>query len=85
VREELNRNLIIAGVCAPISIACILIFRVLQFNLSVDTAAVGDVDSATKMGIAFGYLMLLGGAALFGVFAIVAGFRALRLWRRRDP
>ena len=85
MREDLNRNLIIAGVCAPVSIACILIFRVLQFNLSIDTAAVGEVDSATTMGIAFGYLMLLGGAVLFGIFAIVAAVRALRIWRRREP
>ncbi|HTX59164.1 MAG TPA: hypothetical protein VMH02_05750 [Verrucomicrobiae bacterium] len=81
-RSDFNRNAIVFSWTAPAAVICWLVFHALYWNLSVTAAAVGEIDAGTKMGIAFGYIAMVGGTAIFAVLALVAGTRALRIWLR---
>ena len=79
----LQRYTIIFAVAAPTSIVTWLIFHAVYVNLSLSEAAMGYVDPLTKMGIALGYLAMVGGTLVFAAIALWAGIKALGVWRGR--
>ena len=85
-RAEINRNLVIFAICAPSAAVIWLIFHGVYTGLTESAKAVGYVDSGTQMGIALGYVAMIGGTLVFAGLAAWSGFRALALWlgQRRD-
>ncbi len=81
-RAELQRNLIIAGCCAPIALLIYAIAHAAYTNLFETTQAMGSVDPATHVGLDLGYLTMIGGTAIFALLALIAVVRAWRVWRR---
>ncbi len=81
-RADLNRNLIICAWTAPAAVVIFLIFHAVYTNIFVTAKAVGQIDSGTKMGLAMGWIAMVGGTGVFGIIALVAGIRAIRAWSR---
>jgi hypothetical protein len=81
-RAELNRNLIVAAIAAPSAVAIFLIFHAVYENIEITAKAVGEIDSATSMGLAMGWIAMVGGSGVLAAIAIVAAIRALRVWSR---
>jgi hypothetical protein len=81
-RAELSRNLIIFGWTTPAAVAVFFIFHGVYTNIFETAKAVGQIDSATTMGLAMGWLAMVGGTGVLGVIALVAAIRALRAWSR---
>jgi len=79
---ELSRNLIIVAWTAPAAVVVFLIFHGVYTNISETAKAVGQIDSATTMGLAMGWIAMVGGTGVLGVIALVAAIRALRAWSR---
>jgi hypothetical protein len=81
-RAELNRNLIICAWTAPAAVLIFLIFHAVYTNIFETAQAVGQIDSSTTIGLAMGWVVMVGGTGVFAVIAIVAAIRALRAWSR---
>jgi hypothetical protein len=81
-RAELSRNLIIAACTAPSAVLVYVIFHAVYTNIFETAAAVGQIDSGTKMGLAMGWIAMVGGTGVLGVIALVAAIRAFRAWSR---
>jgi hypothetical protein len=81
-RAELNRNLIILAWTAPTAVVIFLIFHAVWENLTITAQAVGDIGSQTQIGLAAGWVAMVGGSGVFAVIALVAAFRAVAAWSR---
>ena len=81
-RAELSRNLIICAWTAPAAVVIFLIFHAVYTNITETAQAVGQIDSSTTIGLAMGWVAMVGGTGVFAVIAIVAAIRALRAWAR---
>lgn len=82
-RSEINRYLTIFLCSAPAAIVIWLIFHAVYVDLAQSEAAIGYVDSTTRIGIAMGYAAMVGGTAVFGGIAVWAGIALIRLWMRK--
>ena len=78
----LQRYMIIFALAAPTSVVTCLVFHSVYVNLSLSEAAMGYVDPLTKMGIALGYLAMVGGTLVFAAIALWAAIKAVGVWRR---
>jgi hypothetical protein len=74
-REQPGRYLL-AFACSGIGAFVIwLIFHGVYAGLTQAAAAVGYVDSGAKIGIAFSYLMMVGGTSLLGLVALWSAYK----------
>jgi len=72
-----QRYAFIFAVATPTSVVTWFIFHRVFVNLSQDEAAMGYVDPLTRMGIALGYIAMIGGTLVFAGIALWAGIRAI--------
>jgi len=77
-----ERYAIIFACAAPASFFTWLVFHGVFVNLSESEAAMGYVDPLTKMGIALGYIAMIGGTLVFAGIALWAGVHAVAIYLR---
>jgi len=81
-REEARRYGIICGMCAGAALVVWIVFHEIYASLSQAAAAVGYVESSSRMAIFFSYLAEVAGTAILAVAAAWAGVRSLLAWSR---
>lgn len=79
-RDEIKRYLTVFCATAPAAVVVYLIFHAVYTNIAITAQAVGQVDSGTKIGLAMGYVAMVGGTAIFAAFAIWSGYHLVRAW-----
>ena len=82
-RTQTNRHAIVTVAAALAAVVTWFVFHAVYVNLSQAVQAVGYVDSSTRIGIALGYLAMVGGTAAFAATALWSGIRLLLSLRRR--
>jgi hypothetical protein len=80
-RDEVRRYLTIFCGTAPTAVVVYLIFHAVYTNLQITSQAVGDVDPGTKIGLAMGYVAMVGGTGVFAALALWSGYHLIRAWR----
>jgi hypothetical protein len=81
-REARARYLTIFLVAAPSAALCWVVFHAVYENLTIAVKAVGYVDSTTQIGIALGYVAMVGGTVLLAVIALWALIAYVRILSR---
>jgi hypothetical protein len=81
-RQQRNRYLTIFCLSAPAAAIVWFVFRGVDQDLTRAVRAVGYVDSMTQMGIALGYVAMVGGTLIFASIAAWSLFAYLRLLLR---
>lgn len=81
-RQQRNRYLTIFFLSAPAAAIVWFVFRNVEQNLTAAVRAVGYVDSMTQMGIALGYVAMVGGTLILAGIAAWSLFAYLRLLLR---
>jgi hypothetical protein len=81
-REQAVRYLVIFACAAISAILVWVVFRSVYSGLTQAAAAVGYVDSGAQIGIAFSYLMMVGGTGVLAIVALWAAIKLLTTWWR---
>lgn len=82
-RDDVTKYLTIFALAAPAAIIVWFVFHAVYTDLTLSEKAVGYVDPTTRMGIAFGYIAMIGGTLLCAVVALWAGVRLILTLARR--
>jgi hypothetical protein len=78
-RAERNRYLTIFLFTAPAAALVWFVFHLVYENLSASVKVVGYVDSTTEIGIALGYVTMIGGTLVLAGIALWSGIAYLRI------
>jgi hypothetical protein len=80
-REQRARYLVTFACSAIGALLVWLIFHAVYAGLTQAAAAVGYVDSGAQIGIAFSYLMMVGGTSTLGLVALWSAYKLATVGR----
>jgi hypothetical protein len=80
-REQAGRYLLAFAFSATGALLVWFVFHGVYAGLTQAAAAVGYVDSGAQIGIAFSYLMMVGGTSVLGIVALWAAYKLATVGR----
>ena len=81
-RWQKSRYLTIFLFTAPAAAIVWYVFHGVYESLTASVKAVGEIDASTKIGIALGYVVMIGGTFVLAGIAVWSAVAYLRLLRR---